>query len=190
LGGKVAAKNYMEILATITEASLGFEQSEISNPSQRIAVRAIVHDEHGRIALLHSTKKHYHKLPGGGVEENESLIDALKRELREEIGCSAEIQGEVGTIFEERNLFSVHQTSHCFITKKVGAMSQPTLTTDEIAEGFETEWLSLDEAIATLEKESKAKISDHDAHYLALFMVTRDLLFLKTSKGVGQKTTA
>lgn len=40
----------------------------------------------GKIAMVHSIKYDYYKFPGGGIEENESNIDALIRETEEEAG--------------------------------------------------------------------------------------------------------
>lgn len=39
-----------------------------------------------KIALVHSLKYDYYKLPGGGIEQNESNIDAVIRETAEETG--------------------------------------------------------------------------------------------------------
>lgn len=39
-----------------------------------------------KIAMIHSLKYDYYKFPGGGIENNESPIDAMIRETREESG--------------------------------------------------------------------------------------------------------
>lgn len=53
----------------------------------RIRVSAILRWR-GRVLLIRHEKgeKHYWLLPGGGVNSGESLVDALQRELSEEIG--------------------------------------------------------------------------------------------------------
>lgn len=51
----------------------------------RPSVRSIIIHE-GKIAMIHSIKYDYYKFPGGGIEENESKIDALIRETKEESG--------------------------------------------------------------------------------------------------------
>lgn len=52
---------------------------------RRPSVRGIIVSD-GRVAMMHSLKYDYYKLPGGGIEEGESLEDTLVREVREESG--------------------------------------------------------------------------------------------------------
>ena len=52
---------------------------------RRPSVRGIVIKD-GKIAMMHSLKYDYYKLPGGGIEEGEELEDTLIREVREESG--------------------------------------------------------------------------------------------------------
>ena len=50
----------------------------------------------GRVLLCRQEKpgKEYWLLPGGGVDGGESMIEALRRELREELGVEADVQFE------------------------------------------------------------------------------------------------
>ena len=52
---------------------------------RRPSVRGIIIKD-GKIAMMHSLKYDYYKLPGGGIEEGEELTDTLIREVREESG--------------------------------------------------------------------------------------------------------
>jgi 8-oxo-dGTP diphosphatase len=61
----------------------------------RIRVSALLRWQ-GRILLCRQEKpgKEYWLLPGGGVDAGETLIEALRRELREELGVEADVQFE------------------------------------------------------------------------------------------------
>ncbi len=52
---------------------------------KRPSVRGIIFKD-GKVAMMHSMKYNYYKLPGGGVEEGENYEETLIREVREESG--------------------------------------------------------------------------------------------------------
>ena len=52
---------------------------------KRPSVRGIIIRD-GRIAMMHSCRYDYYKLPGGGIEPGESLEETLVREVQEESG--------------------------------------------------------------------------------------------------------
>jgi len=62
-----------------------------------MGVRAIILDKRGdgdRVLLIrHSYVPGWH-LPGGGVGKGETLLEAMKREVREEVGLSVEAAGQ------------------------------------------------------------------------------------------------
>ena len=53
----------------------------------RPSARAIIIKD-DKIALVYSKKFHYYKFPGGGIKDNEDNIDALIREVKEEVGLN------------------------------------------------------------------------------------------------------
>ncbi|MFF4187123.1 NUDIX domain-containing protein [Streptomyces sp. NPDC001691] len=55
---------------------------------KRAAADALVRDETGRLLLVNPTYKEGWDLPGGMAEANEPPDEALRRELREELGLS------------------------------------------------------------------------------------------------------
>ncbi len=163
----------MRLVATIRDADVG---SDFPNPivyKERRASRAIVFDEDRNVALLHARKKHYHKLPGGGIEKGESVMSALHRELSEEIGCSARNIRELGIVEEYRNKYSLRQISYCFLADVDGEKGTPHLEADEIADGFETIWIGIGSAIVMLEGE--ASVEDYEGKFIRM----RDLALLK-----------
>ncbi len=164
----------MKIIKIIRDSDIGSSVPEPTEYKPRKAARAIVRDREGRIALLHATKKSYHKLPGGGVEEGEDIIEALRRECLEEIGCNIDNIQELGIIEEYRNGSDhLHQFSYCYTADLVGGKGQDKLEEDEIADGFEPEWIPIEDAVKVLEAE--AGVEDYEGKFIRL----RDLTLLK-----------
>ncbi|HEY5220912.1 MAG TPA: NUDIX domain-containing protein [Candidatus Paceibacterota bacterium] len=163
----------MKLLKTIRDSDVDSDIPDGIPQQERGASRAIVFDADGNVALLNVTKKHYHKLPGGGIEQGEDIETALRRELIEEIGCSVKNLRELGSIEEYRNKWNLHQISYCFLADLDGPKGVPHLEEGEIADGFEPVWLGLVDAIKILE--SEVPIEDYQGKFIQL----RDVTFLK-----------
>lgn len=168
----------MKNLLTINEQDIVSDAPVVDTAGfrKREAARAVVLDSAGKVALLHVGLYKYHKLPGGGVDEGEDIPTALERELLEEIGCKAEVTGEVGEVVEYRNQFELAQTSYCFTATQVGEKGEPDFTDKELREQFSIVWADdLDGAIALLEQ-------DEPTNYEGKFIKVRDLSLLKAAK--------
>lgn len=61
----------------------------MENPKHIIVVSCLVRDDEGRVLLVRHRKRGW-ELPQGRVEEGESLMDALNREVLEETGAEVE----------------------------------------------------------------------------------------------------
>jgi len=142
----------------------------------RNASRAVLFDDKNLIPLLFVSKKNYHKLPGGGIEDKENKILALEREVKEETGSDIKIYDEIGKIIEFRSKYDLKQISYCYIGKitKKGKFS---FTKEEIGDGFKLIWVTLENAISLLEK-------DKTEDYEGKLILERDLTFLKETKKI------
>ncbi len=143
---------------------------------ERRASRGVVFDKEGFIPLMFVSKIGYHKLPGGGIEENETETEACKREFLEETGCEVEVGKEIGMVTEFRpfaaNLF---QISYCYLGKIISKNRTPNLEQSEKEEGLKLEWFTLGGAINQLKKD---KPRNHEGE----FIQERDLTFLEEAK--------
>jgi len=143
----------------------------------RHASRAVLLDEHNKIALLNVSKWAYYKLPGGGIDEGESKEEALHRECLEEAGCRIKIIEEIGQIVEHRGKWNILQTSYCYVAKVLGDKGSPNFEQGEIDDGFKLIWVDMDEAL-NLVKNSRPD----DGTYDGKFIVRRDAVILAEAK--------
>jgi len=169
----------MKLLREINDKDAGTGAEErFDKPYQlRKAVRAVLLNDKQQVALINVSKNKYHKLPGGGVDEGESLEQALKREVMEEVGYEMELKEGIGVIVEYRNDNDRLQISYCYIADVTGGDGVNNLEQDEIDDGFQTMWVDIDEAIKLLEQ-------DKPEEYNGKFIVIRDLAIIKEAKQI------
>jgi len=117
----------------------------------RNAVRAVLFDADGNIALMHVARFHFYKLPGGGIEGEEDKLEALKRECREEAGVDLDEIRELGSVTEIQKKTSFIHNSYCYTARAVGEKRASQFTGKELENGFEVMWVGLDEAIKLVE---------------------------------------
>lgn len=123
----------------------------------RPSVRGIFFGNNGNIAMVYSQKYHYYKFPGGGIEGNESHIETLARELKEEAGAtlipeSAKEFGEVLRIqkkdeTDEDIIFVQYNYYYtCEVEDKIG---EQDLDDEEKDAEFVLKFVPIEEAIKT-----------------------------------------
>lgn len=172
----------MHPFLTLDETSIdkNLPSSSREGYTTRRAARAVLIDPEGKVALLHVTRDHYYKLPGGGIDEGEDILEALERELREETGCHAHITRELGTVLEQRYYWNMTQISYCYIAQQRGSKGAPDFTATEQEDGFELVWAdNLDEAIKLLQSsEETASPSEPGIKFMRL----RDVAIAERAK--------
>lgn len=142
----------------------------------RQAVRGVVMDTDGHVALLYATKDNHYGLPGGGIEEGESIEAAIMRECKEEIGCEIEIVAPLGQTLEYRQLLLSINRSNGFLARLKGPKVIPVPEGDEAERGVIIEWVSLQRAIELL-----GRVSPTDDLYTQQ-VIQRDLFFLQEAQ--------
>lgn len=124
-------------------------KSGLSKRPPRIAARAILQNNDGLYAVMYAKKFNLYTLPGGGVFKGESVIAALKREIKEETGSTCEDIEELGIVYENRACHNFTQENHYF-TAKASKMGKAALTKKEAFVGARVEWHTFDELYALI----------------------------------------
>jgi len=122
---------------------------------RRPSVRGIIIRD-GKIAMMHSRKYNYYKLPGGGIEPEETLEDTLIREVREESGLIVKPEtikefGYVRRIEKGRYEDIFVQDNYYFLCEAEATVMEQELDDYEAEEQFTLEFVTITEAISVNE---------------------------------------
>ena len=109
-------------------------------------VRAERDDDFGKATLIETA--------GGGVEEGEDLLDAIKRELKEELGAKVKVICKIGVVSDYYNLIHRHNINNYFLCR-VESFGDKNLTEDEL-NSFHLSTLKLSYEEAVKEYKDKA----------------------------------
>ncbi|KAF7788075.1 hypothetical protein PRUB_a2641 [Pseudoalteromonas rubra] len=140
----------------------------------RPATRAII-TRQSQILLLYTQRYDDYTLPGGGVDEGESLTDALVREVKEETGARSVTHIVPFGIYEEYQRWykpeydNVHIVSHCYQCDICGEFDEPEMEHYEVSNGMQPQWVEITEAIA----HNEAVLANSDKQGQSLLRETR-----------------
>lgn len=118
----------------------------------RKAARAIVLKGED-ILLLYTKRYHDYTLPGGGIDEGESHIEGLIRELQEETGAHNVSNIKEFGLYEEYRPWHkgdfdiVHMLSYCFVCDIENELRDTNLEDYEIHNGMVPVWVNIHQAI-------------------------------------------
>lgn len=135
----------MHPIATLTDMDV-LGTPGLSAAPPRITARAIVLSPDNRCVLMYAARFGIYTLPGGGVEEGETVEHALLREIEEETGCTIASWEPLGVVEENRAHADYTQISHYYIVRTQDETLHPHLTAAEAANGTSAMWCSLEEA--------------------------------------------
>jgi 8-oxo-dGTP pyrophosphatase MutT (NUDIX family) len=129
-------------------------------PRPRSAGRVLLRDDQGRVLLIRfvlpSSRAEgmtFWAAPGGGVEAGETLLDAARRELQEELGIAVPLEGPIHTatgIFEFEGEL-IENTDHFFHGRWNGTPVLSGVTASESAALTEARWWTIEALEATRE---------------------------------------
>ena len=146
---------------------------------ERSIVRGIVYNDNLEVALIHLYgddafgHRDYYETPGGGVKPNESLEDALKRELQEELGAEIDNIQEIGIVIDFYNFIQRKNINHYFLCHVTG-FHENDLTEQEKKFFHDILWTDIDNLIKVVENTKRTNIST--------LVINRELPILKIAK--------
>ena len=115
---------------------------------QTSAGGVVVRDEGGelQICLINPAGRRVWGLPKGGVEPGETFGETALREVREETGIEASLEGELGAIdywfYSRENRTRIHKTVRCFLMRARGGD-----VSGHDHEVSEARWVSVSDAL-------------------------------------------
>ncbi len=152
-----------------TDSELNIELQDTEWPYEytdhdRKIARAIVYDDDGYFYFVRAErdddfgKEVLIETSGGGVETDEDLDSAIKRELKEELGAEVEVVRRIGVVSDYYNLIHRHNLNNYFLCRVI-SFGDKNLTQDEI-EDFHLSTLKMtyEEAAAEYEKRRETRL--------------------------------
>lgn len=142
----------MKQIKRITDREILGTDGLSSAPPHRKA-RAILRNPRGELALTHEAAFGIYVLPGGALEDEESVEEALRRELREETGCRVLRVRELGCVEENRAHSNSVHLSYYFVVDTDTETFTPSLTAEEERAGVTVAWVPFEEARSLITEE-------------------------------------
>lgn len=130
----------------------------------RNIARAVVYDEKGQFYFVRAERDDDFgeatliETAGGGVEEGEDLLAAVKRELKEELGVKVTVICKIGVVSDYYNLIHRHNINHYFLCR-AEEFGNKDLTEGEINSfHLSTLKLSYEEAVQEYEYRANTRL--------------------------------
>lgn len=152
----------MKLLYTLTDKEFPYDGIN----HVRDISRGVIYNDKYEIGLLYldndiDTKfgpRHYFETPGGGIEENETPLEAFIREVGEEIGAEIDNIEEIGIVEDDYNAIKRHNVNHYYLGH-LTRLHETHLLPYEKSFGIKTVWIPLDEVVETFNNVKDTPIS-------------------------------
>lgn len=144
----------------------------MSDKAPRLTARAIVRNQDGLYAVMYSDKFKLHSLPGGGVEDGEDVLTALRREIYEETGCVCDEIKELGIVAENRASMDYTQINYYFVVTITHTPGENHLTESEQASHTVVRWHTFDEMVRLINEQEFDRVQGK-------YLKARDVAALK-----------
>lgn len=168
------------LISRITDKDIGEKYIKLNNPKTRNGSRGIVLRSDGKIAVFNITKKNLYKLPGGGMEDNETPEEAFKREVLEETRCQVEVIKKVGIIEEYKSRTNFKHISYVFVGRVIKDTGILHMTKNEQDEGVMLLWETPKKALELITNcYNYLDNLDYVDIYMKKFIVLRDKKILE-----------
>ena len=173
--------NNMDCIARLEDDK--YKKTKITHT--RIITRGILLNDKNEVCLLHLLgddifgHRDYFETPGGGLKENETLEEAIIREIHEETGYICKIIAPIGFVSDYYNLICRHNMNYYYLLKVI-SYDKTHLEDYEktIIEG--AYWMDIDTAINKYRNMNKTDIE--------ILVSRRELpILLKAKEMMGDK---
>ncbi|KAA1156827.1 NUDIX domain-containing protein [Pseudoalteromonas fuliginea] len=144
----------MQQLKTLIHSGININEGTIFT---RLTARAIV-TKNNKILLMYTNRYEDYSLPGGGVDDGESIEQGLIRELSEETGAQKISVVKAFGLYEEyrpwykEDFDIIHIKSYCYVCNIADELGKTQLEHYEQQNGMTAKWVNISDAIAHNER--------------------------------------
>lgn len=147
-------------------------QDGMSDKAPRLTARAIVKNQDGLYAVMYADKFKLYSLPGGGVEDGEDVLTALRREIYEETGCVCDEIKELGIIAENRASLDYTQINYYYVVTTTDKPGENHLTESEQVSRTVVQWHPFEEMVCLINEQKFDRVQGK-------YLKARDVAALK-----------